>query len=131
MDFFIYLFQSKERIMLLSEILKEKIEEKSNYVTYLNHLNQEREKIALKFDKEYLVLSKQVQNTPGHTSYAIRLAVRESTKMIKYRKEISENSEKRKEVFKKIKTLKTEIKILNETNSKLNNKCKYQEHQNH
>ncbi len=117
--------------MLLSEILKEKIEEKSNYVTYLNHLNQEREKIALKFDKEYLALSKQVQNTPGHTSYAIRLAVRESTKMIKYRKEISENSEKRKEVFKKIKTLKTEIKILNETNSKLNNKCKYQEHQNH
>jgi len=108
--------------MTLTEILKEKIEEKSKHVTYLNHLNQERKKIALKFDKEYLALSKQVQNASGHTSYAIRRAVRESTKMIKYRKEISDNSEKRKEVFKKIKTLKTEIKVLNDTNSKLSNK---------
>lgn len=108
--------------MTLSEILKEKLEERFKYVTYLNHLNEERKKIVLKFDKEYLVLYNRVQNTVGYSFYAIRRAVNESSKINKYRKEISDNTEKRKETIKKIKTLKTEIKVLNDTNSKLNNK---------
>lgn len=105
--------------MTLSEIIKDKLNERYTNLLSWNNLELQRSRIIRKFDAEYEKIIKAEKLKPYYTKYSIIVSISKSTKMQKYRKEISENNVNRKVVIKNLISLKREIKILNVANSKL------------
>jgi hypothetical protein len=106
--------------MKLIDIIQVKQDEYKGAIWNMNYLSNKRKAIAYKFDKEYSAILKRLQINPGSTSWELRRAVNESTKIQKYKIEIAKNSVDRANNFKQIKRIKTELKNLKDANSKIN-----------
>ena len=105
--------------MNLSEILKEKQNERWGYLQRMRNLEGERENIIRKFNTEHLKIVKYVFAEPMPNKYKVRRMVKESSKMAKYQKELNENKVFRRECTKKLISLKREVQTLNIVNSKI------------
>jgi hypothetical protein len=105
--------------MTLLEILKDKLNERYINLINWNNLELERSRIIRKFDAEYDRIIKAEKLKSYYTKYSIVASIRNSTKMQKYKKEMSVNNQNRKAVIKNLTQLKREIKTLNVANSKL------------
>lgn len=105
--------------MTLLEILKDKQNERYINLINWNNFELERSRIIRKFDAEYERILKAEKLKPYYTKYSIIMSIAKSTKMQKYKKEMSVNNLNRKVVIKNLTLLKREIKTLNIANSKL------------
>ena len=105
--------------MELSEILKDKLNERYTYVLSTINLECERSRIIRKFDLEYSKIVKDVYGAPFGNNWKIRSVINDSSKMRKYQRELILNKENRKKIHKQLKLLKQEIKTLNTANSKI------------
>ncbi len=105
--------------MTLLEILKDKLNERYINLINWNNLELERSRIIRKFDAEYEKILKAEKLKLYPTKYSIIVSISKSTKMQKYKKEMSVNNQNRKAVIKNLTHLKREIKTLNVANSKL------------
>lgn len=105
--------------MTLSEILKDKQNERYINLINWNNLELERSRIIRKFDAEYEKILKAEKLKLYYTKYSIIVSISKSTKMQKYKKEMAVNNWNRKAIIKNLTQLKREIKTLNVANSKL------------
>lgn len=105
--------------MKLSELIKDKLNDHYCNLMGLQILVVKRMTIIRKFDTEYSKIVKSVYEDSFGSNWKVRSIINESSKMKKYQKELNDNKEYRKNIHKKLSTLKKEIKILNDANSKL------------
>jgi hypothetical protein len=102
----------------ISELLKEKLSDRRNYINRLILLDRERENIIYKFDSEYKKILKSITSPEGkYNRWNLRTKINESTKMRKYQREMLENKSSRKDIHKSLRSLKINLQMLSISNS--------------
>jgi hypothetical protein len=108
-----------EKPQSISELLKDKLDNRNSKINQLILLDNELKNIIHKFDTEFKKILKSITSPEGKWNrWSLRSKINESTKMQKYQKEITDNKNLRKEIHKSLRILKVNIQMLNISNSK-------------